>query len=153
MKSRRAAPVSAGSNGLVPPSLPYSLAGEAQTPLPLSPSEEPNQAPPADEPASEQLPEKLVEPADSGEPEAGNSPEELQQPSDGASDDSGIPETIRKASSLRPILVFLQDEHGLTDVDQVVEAVKNLKDEVPYLKRMKNIPDRVKRTLKVMEQA
>lgn len=67
----------------------------------------------------------------------------------GLGGDGAVPEELVTAKRMKDVLVFLQ-ERGHHTEDSLATACEKLKERVPVLSRVENIPDRVKRTLEVM---
>lgn len=105
---------------------------------------------PVNEPSSE--PE---EPADDEDVEDEDGEGEDEEPTNGqaAVESKGTVgydlEILKTASTLRAVLEHLF-EHGATDADALVETCVSLKDQVPVLGRVANLPERIKRALAVM---
>lgn len=84
------------------------------------------------------------------EPEEAEEEAEEQEEAEDAAEEEEIPNELVGAKKLRDVVVYLMD-NGFTDRDDLVAECERLKDAVPVLGRISDIPSRVDRTIEVLD--
>jgi hypothetical protein len=123
---------------------PPASAAEAQEPIKAEPAPVPE-------------PEVKAEPA-KPEPAKAATKEEAPPRSEADSNEAwgigpehgGPPEEMVKASKFRDIIVYLQSK-GFKTEQQVIDVCEKMRDQVPILVKMEDLPGRVKRAFEVMQ--